>query len=99
MGSGADKPQVLLMMDSNPSTLNTALSLDHIFGLDVSWRSLTSFAVKRFCFRALPSGKISWLTHGKGHRYVIPAKAGIQRLSEGQRHWIPAFAGMTYRWR
>jgi len=33
---------------------------------------------------------------------VIPAKAGIRRLhgfdapeSEMQRHWIPAFAGMT----
>jgi hypothetical protein len=33
---------------------------------------------------------------------VIPAKAGIQRLSrtgrkvpEEQSHWIPAFAGMT----
>ena len=26
--------------------------------------------------------------------YVIPAKAGIQRLF-GERHWIPAFAGMT----
>jgi hypothetical protein len=26
---------------------------------------------------------------------VIPAKAGIQRLENLQRHWIPAFAGMT----
>jgi hypothetical protein len=28
-------------------------------------------------------------------RFVIPAKAGIQRLDERQRHWVPAFAGMT----
>jgi sialate O-acetylesterase len=33
----------------------------------------------------------------RGHRVVIPAKAGTQRLSarEVQRHWVPAFAGMT----
>jgi len=29
--------------------------------------------------------------------FVIPAKAGIQRLTKRQRHWIPAFAGMTKR--
>jgi hypothetical protein len=26
---------------------------------------------------------------------VIPAKAGTQRLGNRQRHWVPAFAGMT----
>jgi hypothetical protein len=26
---------------------------------------------------------------------VIPAKAGTQRLEDRQRHWVPAFAGMT----
>ncbi|MFD0323558.1 hypothetical protein [Lysobacter gummosus] len=32
------------------------------------------------------------------HQSVIPANAGIQRLScrSRQRHWIPAFAGMTF---
>ncbi|MFD0326741.1 hypothetical protein [Lysobacter gummosus] len=32
-----------------------------------------------------------------GYRLVIPAKAGIQRLQafSHERHWIPAFAGMT----
>src|SRR5665213_668089 len=31
---------------------------------------------------------------------VIPAKAGIQRLSRASmpRHWIPASAGMTHLW-
>jgi hypothetical protein len=27
--------------------------------------------------------------------FVIPAKAGTQRLEDRQRHWVPAFAGMT----
>ena len=27
---------------------------------------------------------------------VIPAKAGIQRISNQYGHWIPAFAGMTH---
>ena len=27
--------------------------------------------------------------------FVIPAKAGIQLDLPAQRHWIPAFAGMT----
>jgi hypothetical protein len=31
-------------------------------------------------------------------RFVIPAKAGIQRLLY-ERHWIPAFAGMTTSWK
>ena len=31
--------------------------------------------------------------------FVIPAKAGIERLTERERHWNPAFAGMTNRWR
>jgi hypothetical protein len=30
----------------------------------------------------------------RGPSPVIPAKAEIQTL--GKRHWIPAFAGMTY---
>jgi hypothetical protein len=29
------------------------------------------------------------------YRFVIPAKAGIQRLSRFASRWIPAFAGMT----
>ena len=28
-------------------------------------------------------------------KYVIPAKAGIQRISSKFGHWIPAFAGTT----
>jgi hypothetical protein len=27
--------------------------------------------------------------------FVIPAKAGTQRLEKRQRHWVPAFAGMS----
>jgi hypothetical protein len=27
--------------------------------------------------------------------FVIPANAGTQRLEDRQRHWVPAFAGMT----
>ncbi len=33
-------------------------------------------------------------------RFVIPAKAGIQYFSQQvliTRHWIPAFAGMTFQ--
>ena len=33
----------------------------------------------------------------KENEPVIPAKAGTQRLQTTQRHWIPAFAGMTKR--
>jgi len=27
--------------------------------------------------------------------FVVPAKAGTQRLENSQSHWVPAFAGTT----
>jgi len=30
-----------------------------------------------------------------GVHFVIPAKAGIQKIREEQTAWMPAFAGMT----
>jgi hypothetical protein len=35
----------------------------------------------------------SWLPSNNANKAVIPAQAGIQKGF--QRHWIPAFAGMT----
>jgi len=56
-------------------------------------RNLSHRPSKVYCYPGKASSRLERVTK----TFVIPAKVWIQRLVKRERHWIPAFAGMTNR--